>query len=254
MELVYLWVEDYKNIQKQGFNFSPRFHCEYDEKNNELTIDENDDYIENFFGDNINVTAIVGKNGSGKSSVLDIITYLSLKGYKKSFFLIKIGDLYYCTYEKNQDIKLNIKFHQNIKIVTNLDLLLDIYFFESDDECPPIREDMIQYLERPSIMDEFTDTIFADKYWEESSSEHKMMVSSSHLGKKIIRLIQQNSFFQNLLFDFFVSDVYVEINNKYFYDLKYNISFFSEVDEYYEVCSYIQDDIYNTFLLNNPNC
>ncbi len=38
MELVYLWVEDYKNIHKQGFNFSPRFECtfhdEYDEEEN----------------------------------------------------------------------------------------------------------------------------------------------------------------------------------------------------------------------------
>ena len=37
MELVYLWVEDYKNIKRQGFNFSPRFRCEfkaeYDENN-----------------------------------------------------------------------------------------------------------------------------------------------------------------------------------------------------------------------------
>ena len=71
MELVYLWVEDYKNIQKQGFNFSPRFNCYYDENSNELTIDKNDDHIKNFFGDNINVTAIVGKNGSGKSSVIE---------------------------------------------------------------------------------------------------------------------------------------------------------------------------------------
>ena len=30
MELVYLWVDKYKNIDKQGFNFSPRFRCEYD--------------------------------------------------------------------------------------------------------------------------------------------------------------------------------------------------------------------------------
>ncbi|HFU75446.1 MAG TPA: hypothetical protein ENK66_04295 [Arcobacter sp.] len=74
MELVYLWVENYKNIHKQGFNFSPRFNCHYDGK--ELTIKENDDYIENFFGDNINVTAIVGKNGSGKSSVLELIIEL----------------------------------------------------------------------------------------------------------------------------------------------------------------------------------
>jgi len=74
LELVYLWVEDYKNIKRQGFNFSPRFHCEYDEDKNKLTIDENDDYILDFFGKNINVTAIVGKNGSGKSSVLEYLS------------------------------------------------------------------------------------------------------------------------------------------------------------------------------------
>jgi predicted ATP-dependent endonuclease of OLD family len=73
MELVYLWIEDYKNIKKQGFNFSPRFTCDYD--GTELIIKENDDYIENFFGDNINVTAIVGKNGSGKSSVLECLRF-----------------------------------------------------------------------------------------------------------------------------------------------------------------------------------
>jgi len=70
MELVYLWVEDYKNIHRQGFNFSARFRCNYNPKTNELTIEENKDYIPNFFGNNINITAIVGKNGSGKSSIL----------------------------------------------------------------------------------------------------------------------------------------------------------------------------------------
>ena len=70
MELVYLWVEDYKNIYHQGFNFSPRFECKYE--NNELTIIEKkeDEYIKDFFGENINVTAIVGKNGSGKTRLL----------------------------------------------------------------------------------------------------------------------------------------------------------------------------------------
>ncbi len=78
MELVYLWVEDYKNIYKQGFNFSPRFDCKYE--NDELTIVDKEEtgeaYLKNFFGDDINVTAIVGKNGSGKSSLIKLIFLL----------------------------------------------------------------------------------------------------------------------------------------------------------------------------------
>lgn len=76
MELVYLWVEDYKNIHHQGFNFSPRFECSFDGEN--LTIDEKKDYV-NIFPKNINVTAIVGENGSGKSSILNLI--LDLDGW-----------------------------------------------------------------------------------------------------------------------------------------------------------------------------
>ena len=87
MELVYLWVEKYKNIKKQGFNFLPRFECKYED--GKLTICDkkdkkckdkkecqnfcNESYMDNFFGNNINITAIVGKNGSGKSSILEFI-------------------------------------------------------------------------------------------------------------------------------------------------------------------------------------
>ena len=71
MELVYLWIKRYKNIHKQGFNFSPRFECEYDAE--KLTIKPKE-HIENFFAKNINITAIVGENGSGKSSVLEVLT------------------------------------------------------------------------------------------------------------------------------------------------------------------------------------
>ena len=33
MELIYLYIEDYKNIKNQGFNFFSKFTCKYDEKN-----------------------------------------------------------------------------------------------------------------------------------------------------------------------------------------------------------------------------
>ena len=69
MQLVYLWVEKYKNIKNRGFNFSPEFECKYDEDSNKLTIDKYENY-QPIFPSNINVTAIVGENGSGKSSLV----------------------------------------------------------------------------------------------------------------------------------------------------------------------------------------
>ncbi|MFW3371943.1 hypothetical protein ACN9J5_03945 [Aliarcobacter butzleri] len=81
MELVYLWVEEYKNIHKQGFNFSPNFDVKFtpvyeDEQlsdKSELKITPKENPLKDFFGDNINITAIVGENGSGKTSILDQI-------------------------------------------------------------------------------------------------------------------------------------------------------------------------------------
>lgn len=86
MELVYLWVEKYKNIENQGFNFSPRFECEFFPEYNENGILKNDcelkitpkDY-ESIFPENINITAIVGKNGVGKSSILQLLKYQAEK-------------------------------------------------------------------------------------------------------------------------------------------------------------------------------
>ncbi|WP_375559176.1 AAA family ATPase [Bernardetia sp. OM2101] len=89
MELLYLWIEDYKNIKQQGFNFSPLydFHFEPDkpDENGKIisgtltdNIKEEDrakkrDFYNGFFGDGIsNVTAIVGENGAGKSSILEM--------------------------------------------------------------------------------------------------------------------------------------------------------------------------------------
>jgi hypothetical protein len=72
MEVIYLWIEEYKNIKNQGFNLSPKYNCNYNSEKKELTIKENQNHI-NIFPENINVTAIVGKNGSGKSNLIKAI-------------------------------------------------------------------------------------------------------------------------------------------------------------------------------------
>ncbi|WP_297482995.1 AAA family ATPase [Sulfurimonas sp.] len=141
MELIYLWVEEYKNITKQGFNFSPRFECSYDEATQELTIDEKKDYV-NIFPENINITAIVGENGSGKSSILkvlkkilDYIPYTELgygssgkQEYPFSFIIVvKTGD--------------KIQYISSFSIHTNIDKAnilghYNYYLYLADDQKP----------------------------------------------------------------------------------------------------------------------
>lgn len=74
MELLYIWVNRYRTISKQGFNFGGKYKFDFDFDSGELFLDENPNYTSDFFGNKIsNVTAIIGANGSGKSTFLDFI-------------------------------------------------------------------------------------------------------------------------------------------------------------------------------------
>lgn len=82
MELVYCWIDNNEsNLKDIELNFSGEYTLKYDKLDKRLYITKNKNYIKNFFNkenDNTikSITGIVGKNGSGKSSILEYI-----KGY-----------------------------------------------------------------------------------------------------------------------------------------------------------------------------
>lgn len=74
MELLYLWIENYRSIKQQGFNFGGRYTFDFDYKTGKLSCEDNSLFINDFFGSKVkNITALIGKNGSGKSTFLDFI-------------------------------------------------------------------------------------------------------------------------------------------------------------------------------------
>lgn len=75
MELLYLHIKDDKrNIKNCEFNFSPKYRFHYDDTSKTLSLDRGEWLPENWFGENIkNVTAVIGKNGTGKSNLIDSI-------------------------------------------------------------------------------------------------------------------------------------------------------------------------------------
>lgn len=71
MQLIYAYIGHYRCLDKIGFSFSPYYNVEFNEKEHDLIISENTDFPENFFPPVISsITAIVGNNGAGKSTVV----------------------------------------------------------------------------------------------------------------------------------------------------------------------------------------
>jgi AAA15 family ATPase/GTPase len=137
MQLIYLYIENYKNIKNQGFNFSPRFSCNFD--NDILRIDTIKNHI-NIYPSNIDITAIVGKNGSGKSSIQKFILYLIFYNKYKTLDEVKFDD----TDEDNKYTKKVHIEHKNLELdgtrgfliikkdnsFYKLSLMIDSYIFQ----------------------------------------------------------------------------------------------------------------------------
>jgi predicted ATPase len=77
MQLLYIWVDSYKNIKNKGFSFSPNHKIEIAQDDVQEISGININEIKNdaqLFPDLLNnITGLIGKNGSGKTNILDII-------------------------------------------------------------------------------------------------------------------------------------------------------------------------------------
>ena len=171
MELVYLWVEEYKNIKNQGFNFSPSYKYEYDEENQKLTSDENKNYV-SIFPDNINVTAIVGENGSGKSGVLECINEIFRIENNKNKNLVADYDHHFnflLIIEINNEIYeiKSIRGRDSNNLKDKINTLLDNYIYSSDE--------LKNVLDKKLLLDEKS---IAQKIIYDYSSKEKFKLSS----------------------------------------------------------------------------
>lgn len=67
---VYLWVEKFRSINNKGFQFTNEYKYSFDAEKNILTRIKNEQNVSDFYGSDINISAIVGKNGSGKTTLM----------------------------------------------------------------------------------------------------------------------------------------------------------------------------------------
>ncbi|MBR1897535.1 MAG: hypothetical protein IJ825_01505, partial [Oscillospiraceae bacterium] len=87
----YIWFENYCNFNNTGLNLSSKYIFIYNPNDNTIIVkDKSKNFIDDFFGKNIALTAIVGQNGVGKTSLLRFIQSL------RSGDLIQIPCLIIC--------------------------------------------------------------------------------------------------------------------------------------------------------------
>lgn len=114
MKLIALVIKQYdKLFKEQIFNFSDEYKVDFNFEANELKIDKNPDYIENFYGESIyNITPIVGINGSGKSTLLELIKYVT----QNSDSHLNNNNSYFKVFKDNEKFKVD---KHNIDIQEN---------------------------------------------------------------------------------------------------------------------------------------
>lgn len=81
MELIFLYIAHFRNLNELNLNFSFDQQVTYQPNSKLLTIHRKANAIDGFFGPNVaNVSGIIGKNSAGKSNILDLICYLCKGG------------------------------------------------------------------------------------------------------------------------------------------------------------------------------
>ena len=128
--ILYIWINNHRNISKKGFNLSSNYNFTFVEKNKKeiskgisgmLEVTKLDNV--KLFPDNIiDFKVIVGENGAGKSTLLDTIIINLMTESNKNFDGFLVTDKFIIVRDESK-----IEFLQNdildLKIINNLDIV-----------------------------------------------------------------------------------------------------------------------------------
>ena len=124
MELLYIWVEKFRNYVETEINFSDKFIIKYNKKKGKIDININKGYMCIYPQYITNINAIVGTNSVGKTNLLDIIGLRKADRNKNNCeFEIK--------YKSNRNNKGFIKVSDIESSVKN-SIYLFVYYFGRD--------------------------------------------------------------------------------------------------------------------------
>lgn len=125
MELIYMYIDSFRNFNNVGISLSDKFIVTYDSKNQNINIIKKENYISIYPPHIQNICALVGKNSVGKTNLIDLI------GMKKDD-RNKNNAEFKKTYEKDPETGLRNKFVKEEKYA-NYFLIYYFGFFDGED-------------------------------------------------------------------------------------------------------------------------
>lgn len=155
MKILYLYIDSYKKLEDLNLNFSENYKFYYDRIKEELSIDRKEINY-SLFG-NLKINAIIGCNGTGKSSIFNFIVDLEFLNDKTQNYIVVTSEgdkmLLYVNRdnkiykEELEPIKTNMvnikemiiedKFHKEIKNMNEMGSIMEML------EAKPIQEKKI---------------------------------------------------------------------------------------------------------------
>lgn len=179
MRIIFVWIEKYKKLENFQAVFTGKYNIKYDI--DKIVISRNKLFLENFFkinGSNIdiNLSAIVGENGTGKSTILDMLLDYMEKGFFTNKYILifeRNGKLFIdsnieiqCIDIDDMDIKYEIikdepldKFFNN-QVTLFFSNVFDVRFLEyTDDKVIVSNDKRLTYV--PQIKNISTNALLA---------------------------------------------------------------------------------------------
>ncbi|HEY8929831.1 MAG TPA: AAA family ATPase [Mucilaginibacter sp.] len=188
MQLVYCYIDEYLNIEGLDINFgSPHyFSTKKDGDNFQIFRQANNQYIPNFYSSKrfrvLNVTALVGENGTGKTNILNFIRNAFGKRYDYIsgvlIYMNESGQLFMQNLT-NKDIIVNFNVSSTFK-KENRSL---IYYNPIYDFQEPV------LLASSYDIDVSSNTLINDDYYEDQFTTKNLKQVDLHVFKNITRQI-----------------------------------------------------------------
>jgi predicted ATP-binding protein involved in virulence len=230
MEILYLWIKRFNNIINQEFLFASDYNIKFDRDTNKLDISLIESKRVRLFNEAfLNVTAIIGKNGSGKSSLLSFIKTVfsnSFYYYNDYVLVLKSPDNNILVIDKvskgEESVIENKKLNDDINLTVRKDN--EILF---DNISLIIHSNSFSVYERMPLGSRYLDISFNSSLDLRSIKSNKLLIE---------RYEELNNYYKDKpdKKDDFEKSRNVIINNTlprdflYHYDLQANINFLSE--------------------------